>query len=167
MIKLKTITQHSWIVLTEDELSRVGVLSEHHSQYVLLAGKSKSTFASRDEVNKFFRVDVFSNVIEAEDTNTGLQYFIKGYPVDYNSPVEVPSSKVKSNLPLYAKTEKSETYYSAGFYCLMFPKCWQPANCPKLSTLEKYEYAGPFTTEAEMKSVLVKLRREDTRDQKN
>jgi len=35
-----------------------------------------------------------------------------------------------------------------------------PAYCPKLSTLETYEYAGPFKSEMEMRSNLVKLRKE-------
>jgi hypothetical protein len=158
--KLKPITEKSWLVLNDADENRVGLLTEIRDQYVLMVSGAKQQFLNRKEVNKFFNEDVFSSVpaepiIEDDVKKT---YFINGYPVDFDNPSEV---LVKGNrLPLFSKKATSEVYYSAGYYCLNFPKNWMPAYCPKLSTLETYEYVGPFKTEIEMRSHLTKHRKE-------
>lgn len=158
-VKLKPITETSWLVLGDTEDTRVGLLTEIRNEYVLMAHGEKKKFLSRKEVNKYFEENVFDNVVEtATEEVVQKDYYINGYPVDFDSPNEVI---IKGNrLPLFSKKATSEVYYSAGYYCLNFPKNWMPAYCPKLSTLETYEYAGPFKSEMEMRSNLVKLRKE-------
>lgn len=159
MVKLKPITEHSWIVLTEDGIDRVGLLSEMQDRLVLIGGGSKKQFSTRQDVSNFFKTDVFKNLIEEEVTTNGVEYYIKGFKVDFPTPVEVNGAEVGSTLPLYAKSETSKIYFAAGYYTLKFPRGWQPANCPKYVTLQKYSYEGPFKTEQEMKSRLTELRR--------
>lgn len=157
--KLKPITEQSWLVINDTEEQRVGLLTEIRNQYTLMIAGAKQQFLNRKEVNKFFNEDVFKNVDEpvVEDI-TKKDYFINGYPVDFDNPNEVI---IKGNrLPLFSKKTTSDVYYSAGYFCLNFPKNWMPAYCPKLSTLEAYEYAGPFKSEIEMRAHLTKLRKE-------
>lgn len=158
-VKLKPITETSWLVLGDTDDTRIGLLTEIRDNYVLMAQGEKTQFLNRKEVNKFFKEDVFENVVQTEAVeDVKKDYFINGYPVDFDSPNEVI---LKGNkLPLFSKKATSEVYYSAGYYCLHFPKNWMPAFCPKLSTLETYEYAGPFKSELEMRSNLTKLRKE-------
>ena|ERR1035437_9816890 len=158
-IKLKPITETSWLVLGDTEDTRIGLLTEIRNQYVLMVKGEKQQFVNRKEVNKFFEEDVFENVVEpVAEENIKKDYFINGYPVDFDGPNEV---LIKGNkLPLFSKKASSEVYYSAGYFCLHFPKNWMPAYCPKLSTLETYEYAGPFKTELEMRQSLTKNRKE-------
>jgi hypothetical protein len=158
-VRLKPITETSWLVLGDTDETRVGLLTEIHEKYVLMAQGAKKSFLSRMEVNKYFEEDVFENVVEVtSEPDVQKDYFINGYPVDFDSPNEVI---IKGNkLPLFSKKATSDVYYSAGYYCLHFPKNWMPAYCPKLSTLESYEYAGPFKSEMEMRSNLIKLRKE-------
>ena len=101
---------------------------------------------------------MFETVVEpAVETGDKKDYFINGYPVDFDCPNEVV---LKGNrLPLFSKKPSSEVYYSAGYYCLDFPRNSMPAFCPKLSTLETYSYAGPFKSEMEMRSELHKRRK--------
>ena len=159
-VKLKCITEKSWLVLGDTEDIRIGLLSEVRNQYVLMVKGEKKQFLDRKAVNTFFQEDVFDNVVEAvQEEDVKKDYYINGYPVDFDSPHEV---FIKGNkLPLFSKKATSEVYYSAGYYCLHFPKNWMPAHCPKLSTLETYQYAGPFKTEAEMRLHLNKLRKEN------
>lgn len=158
-VKLKSITEKSWLVLNDDEDNRIGLLTEIRDQYILMISGAKQNFLSRKEVNKFFNEDVFSSIVESvPEDMIKKDYFINGYPVDFPTPSEVFITG--SKLPLFSKKSTSDVYYSAGYYCLNFPKNWMPAYCPKLSTLETYEYAGPFTTETEMKLGLAKLRKE-------
>lgn len=157
-IKLKPITESSWLVLGDTEETRIGLLTEIKNQYVLMVKGEKQQFINRKEVNNFFNEDVFENVIEeSQAEEVKKTYFIKGYPVDFDKPNEVKS---ESKLPLFSKKASSDVYYSAGYYCLHFPKNWMPAYCPKLSTLESYEYAGPYNSEIDMKTNLMKLRKE-------
>lgn len=157
--KLKPITETSWLVLGDTDDSRIGLLTEVRNQYVLMVKGKKQQFINRKEVTSYFNEDVFNNVIEsAAPVEVKKDYFINGYPVDFDSPNEV---LIKGNkLPLFSKKATSDVYYSAGYYCLNFPKNFMPAYCPKLSTLETYGYAGPFKTEFEMRTELTKRRKE-------
>ncbi len=158
-VKLKAITETSWLVLGDTEDIRIGLLTESRDKYVLMAKGEKRQFLSRKDVNKFFEEDVFKNLVETVvEEDVKKDYYINGYPVDFDGPNEVI---IKGNkLPLFSKKATSDVYYSAGYYCLHFPKNWMPAYCPKLSTLETYQYSGPYKTEMEMRSSLVKLRKD-------
>lgn len=158
-IKLKPITETSWLVLGDTEETRIGLLTEIRNQYVLMAQGQKTQFINKKEVNKFFQEDVFKNVsTQHVEENTKKDFYINGYPVDFDNPHEVI---IKGNsLPLFSKKQTSDVYYSAGYYCLKFPKNWMPSHCPKLSTLSAYTYTGPYKSELEMRTNLNRLRKE-------
>lgn len=51
---------------------------------------------------------------------------------------------VTKRIPIYTKTEKSKSYFCAGYYLIKFSNNWVKAYCPKLITLQRYEFQGPF-----------------------
>lgn len=157
-VKLKPITETSWLVLGDTEDTRIGLLTEIKNQYVLMVQGEKQQFLDRKEVNKFFKEDIFENVVVTEEpTEVKKNFFINGFPVDFENPHEVI---LKGNtLPLYSKKATSDIYYAAGYFCLGFPRNIMPAFNPKLSTLETYEYWGPYKTDFEMRAELTKLRK--------
>lgn len=161
-VKLKSITEKSWLVIGDTEDLRIGLLSEIRDQYTLMIKGEKKQFLDRREVNKYFKEDVFDNVVEAvAEEEVKKDYYINGFPVDFDNPHEV---FIKGNkLPLFSKKATSDVYYSAGYYCLHFPKNWMPAHCPKYSTLQTYEFSGPYKSEAEMRLMLNKLRKENNK----
>ncbi len=162
MMKLKTITETSWLVLDDSEQDRVGLLTEIRDRYTLMIRGEKKLFLNRSEVTNYFKEDIFNNIVQPkEKESTDTTFFVKGFPVDYENPHEVILKG--TDLPLYSKKATSDVYYSAGYYCLHFPKNWMPAYCPKFSTLKEYEYSGPYTTEIEMRNSLGRLRRERTK----
>ena len=61
---------------------------------------------------------------------------------------------VKRKLPLFNKSKKSKRLYCAGSYIIKFEKGWVRSYCPKLLTLERYPFKGPFRTILEMKTEL-------------
>lgn len=164
--KLKAITDTSWLVISDTDETRIGLLTRSIDAYVLMVKGLKQKFLDRKAVNKYFSEDVFQNIVEpVAEEDIKKTYFINGYPVDFDSPNEVI---LKGNkYPLFSKKATSEVYYSAGYYCLHFPKNWMPAYCPKLSTLETYAHAGPFKSEMEMRSSLTKLRKEKNANPKD
>jgi hypothetical protein len=158
MVKLKPITDAAWLVISSDGLdSKIGLLSEQRDKIILLAGKVKTVFKNRKEVISFFNDDVFTNAIETKVENNQTSYFIRGFPVAHDNPTE--AKEYTGDLPVYTK-ENSDVGFSAGYYCLDFPKCWRPAFCPKLKTLETYNFMGPFRTKEEMHIALNKKNKE-------
>lgn len=160
--KLKTITSNSWLVVLDND-ERVGLLTNSTSVFTLMLKDIKRQFASIEEVNAYFKEDVFAKVIPKEKVKVEKTVsFINGFPTNCTTPNEVVIPGV--TLPLYSKDEKSSVIFSAGFYCMDFPKQWQPAYSPKYATLANYNYHGPFSTEAEMKHQLKKSRSEKTKN---
>jgi len=91
-VKLKPITETSWLVLGDTEDTRIGLLTEIRNQYVLMVKGEKQQFVNRKEVNKFFDEDVFENVVEPiAEENIKKNYFINGYPVDYEETRQIIS----------------------------------------------------------------------------
>ena len=161
IIQLKEITKDSWLVITEKEQEKIGLLSTSRTgEFTLLSKGGKLNFADKDEVTGFFAENIFDNVLQTAITE-GTKYTVKGFPVDFDNPFEADSEDEVSPLPLYTKTKTSTVYHCAGYYCIKFPKGWADTFSPKLSTLEKYEYAGPWKGESEMKSNLSILKKSD------
>lgn len=79
-------------------------------------------------------------------------YTIYDFPCS-SKPFE-PIYNLKKRLPLFSKSDKSKSQYCAGYYVIKFRKGWVKSFCPKLITLERYQYYGPYKTEYEMKTVL-------------
>ena len=61
---------------------------------------------------------------------------------------------IQKKLPLFTKSKDSKSVYCAGYYTIRFDKGWVKSFCPKLITLQRYDYRGPFKTDLEMKQVL-------------
>jgi hypothetical protein len=166
VVQLKEITDRSWLVITDKGQENIGLLSVNNlGNFVLLSKEGRVKFADEDEVKEFFNENIFEKVVYTEHEES-KESFIKGFPVDFDNPYEVDAEDKISDLPLYSKSPKSDVYHCAGYYCISYPKGWLQSFCPKLSTLDKYEYVGPFKTKMEMKSQLSLLKKNDKRNQK-
>ena len=51
---------------------------------------------------------------------------------------------VKYKLPLYTQTAESKSWFAAGYYKVNIAGHWIVQYCPKLITLQRNEYTGPF-----------------------
>lgn len=154
IIQLKEITDDSWLVITEKEQEKIGLLStSRNGSFTLLSKGGKVNFEDREEVTNFFDEDIFANILSTKIVENE-KFYVKGYPVDFDHPFEADPEDKISPLPLYTKTKTSKVYHCAGYYCIRFPKGWQDAFSPKLSTLQKYQYGGPWKNAMETKSNL-------------
>jgi hypothetical protein len=71
-------------------------------------------------------------------------YLVHGYPAQgkaYN-----PVWDVIQKLPIYTKTKKSKSWFSAGWYRVKKGRNWTTVQDPKLIVLQRYSYQGPFYT---------------------
>lgn len=56
---------------------------------------------------------------------------------------------VKHQIPLWTKEIRSKSWYAAGWFRIKLNRNWSVVQCPKLITLQRYPYEGPFMTEEE------------------
>ena len=54
---------------------------------------------------------------------------------------------VQRYLPIYTKSTKSKSFFCAGHYIVKYNHTWVKEYCPKLITLNRYEYQGPFKSQ--------------------
>jgi hypothetical protein len=157
MIKAKAILKDKfWIV--ENEGERIGTLTVSDDKYVL---SSKATgvrfFDNMRQLERTIGKTEFETTVTSTVTDVKHEQEVYGYPTSstpYNTLYDV-----KQRLPLFTKSAKSKSLYCAGYYIIRFDKGWVQSHCPKLITLERYEYKGPFKTEFEMKQELSRAKR--------
>ena len=72
---------------------------------------------------------------------------VHGYPVSGH--VYNPMWDVSQQLPVYTKTAKSKSWFASGWYNIRKGRNWKTILAPKLITLQRYPYQGPFYTQEE------------------
>lgn len=156
-IKAKPILDNKfWIV--EDEGVRVGTLSRDEEKFIFSKKGEISFFKSESQLKKTFGKNFLTakiSVPEEQQTNN----VVHGYPTrsqPFNGMYDI-----SRKLPLFTKSEKSKSVYCAGYYLIKFNTNWLKSFCPKLITIERNEYKGPFKTELEMKATLSNVNRSD------
>jgi len=150
------IPNKEWII--EDSGKKIGSIAKSKKGYIFLRrGKTVEIDNYKEIVDNLATVDKKkSQKFEIEPlTHTIYNYPCRTKP--YN-----PVYNVKSRLPLYTKNLKSKSRYCAGYYVIQFQKGWLRSYCPKLITLERNPYQGPFKTSQEMKAVLNTLNKNET-----
>jgi hypothetical protein len=100
---------------------------EHFPSIKLISKKYNIEFAKADKPAKVVDNDVY------------------GFPVTGSAFNQVLD--VQRYLPIYTKGAKSKSFYCAGYYLIKFGHTWTRQSCPKLITLNRYEYQGPFKTQ--------------------
>jgi hypothetical protein len=85
-----------------------------------------------------------------------ISYEVYGFSCDhkpYNSLLNVAKK-----LPVYSKTSKSKSFYCAGHYLVKVSNIYTYAYCPKLITLSRYDFVGPFYTKVDAKNFAKKIK---------
>src|SRR6056300_203079 len=138
-----------WIV--QNYGRKVGTLQKSKEGFILVTPKDKIHFENLEKVYDAFGKDFFEQTVK-KNVKDSKVLEVHNFPTSTNA--YNPLFDVQNNLPLYSKSKKSKSLYCAGYYTIRFAKGWVKSFCPKLITLQRYEYKGPFTTELEMRQVL-------------
>ena len=144
------IPNKEWIV--EDQGKKIGTLSKTKGGYIFFHRGISVTFNDFAQAQEDLHFDVEPKQKVKTESWEVYGYSTKMKP--YN-----PLYDVKHKLPLYTKSAKSQSQHGAGHYVIKFPKGWVKSFCPKLITLQRYPYAGPFHTDAEARQELSKVNR--------
>lgn len=134
-----------WIV--EHQGTPVATLQKNNDRYLLKTKTTAFEFNQRADIIAQFGDTFF--IPAANATITQATYDCYGYPTLYkphNTVFDIPRK-----LPMYTKSSHSKSLFCAGHYLLLLNNRWTKTFCPKLITLERYPYYGPYHTEDELK----------------
>lgn len=149
------IPDKEWLIRAGDQ--KIGALLKDESGFSLFKKGNRVDVGDLTKVTDQFGADLFKESIDSKRPQSAQPqpFSIYNYPCKCN-PYN-PIYDVKKKLPMYAKSETSKSLFCAGYYLVLFNKGWVTAFCPKLITLERYQFVGPFKTEQELKCALEKV----------
>lgn len=148
------IPNKEWLIRNDTE--KVGSIAKANEGYIFLHKGITINLPNLTEIKSRFGISLLDNgmATSTEDISTN-KYSIYDFPCS-SEPFE-PMYSIKEKLPLYLKSNDSKSKYCAGYYIIQFKKGWVKSYCPKVITLERYPYRGPFKTEFEAKSFLTNI----------
>jgi hypothetical protein len=149
-IKAKTMLENKFWIL-EDEGVRVGTLTKDGEGFVFSKKGEIKFFHDESQLKKDFGTNFLTAQI-TQPLGSPIEKSVHGYPTKcepFNSMFDI-----RRKLPLFTKSENSKSVYCAGYYLIKFNVSWLKSFCPKLITLERNDYIGPFRTESKARQEL-------------
>ena len=150
-VKAKEILKDKFWIVEQGGL-RIGTLRKSEDNKFVLSNKNgHQIFKNAKSLKDQFGSEFFVAKILKDADATGEKE-VHGYPTSWVP--HNPLYDIQKKLPLFTKSSDSKSLYCAGYYVIKFNKGWVKSFCPKLITLQRYEFKGPFKTDLEMKQVL-------------
>jgi len=153
LISKELIPDKEWILVENNK--KIGTISKFKKGYAFIKNGKKSPIANINELPIIFPKKTFESKIPLDNNN-----IIYDYPC--SSKPYFPIYNLQKKLPIFAKSFKSKSLFCTGYYVIKFRKGWVKSFCPKLITLERYPYQGPFKTEQDVKTLLLKINKNET-----
>ena len=136
-----------WVV--EDDGHKVGTIMSTPQGVVYQHDQTREQFASMKLCSDKYNIIVDKAPPKRVITESNTVY---GFPCEHNA--QNILWDVKHKLPIYTKGSKSKSFFCAGYYIVKFNNGWVKSYCPKLITLNRYPFAGPYDTVEEMQERL-------------
>lgn len=156
------IPNKEWLV--KDGNRKIGSISKSKKGYIFVRNGKELPFSDLAEINARFGINIIEEnlkKLKTEKLDTSEDNF-SIYDFPCSSKPYGPIYSIRKKLPLFAKSDKSKSQYCAGYYIIKFRKGWVKSFCPKLITLERYPYHGPFKTKEDMKTALNMVNKNET-----
>jgi len=144
-LKAKNIVENRFWIIENEKGERIGNIAQTTSGVRCTVSDTIEEFPTLQEMMEIKNITIskrakdFKNPIKTNE--------VYGYPTSHTAHNHIWNVKLK--LPLYTKNDKSSSFYCAGYYVIKFDNTWTLAYSPKLITLQRYEYCGPFKTKIE------------------
>lgn len=150
-IHAKPIIENKFWIVEKDGTKFATLRKNDDNRFVMSNELGVQIYDNKESLTKKFGKDFFVAKILKEADNA-LPNEVHGFSTSaepHNAMYDI-----KRKLPLFTKSLDSKSLYCAGYYVIRFEKGWVKSFCPKLITLQRYAFQGPFKTELEMKQVL-------------
>jgi len=145
------VPNKEWLIKAKD--SKIGSISKNKKGYIFYSHGKTMKFNSLSEITTKFGITSFDTTQYTKNYDFIGNMSIYGYPCNTNP--HDPMYSVKERIPVFTKVPKSKSCYCAGYYIINFKNTWIKSFCPKLITLRRHSYQGPFKTENEMDSAFI------------
>ena len=140
----KPIVKDQFYILTKDD-KKIGNIEATGDGFAVRINNQVIPFKTMAMIRK--QVDIEFPAVGNKPNKEPASYQVQGYPS--GSRVYNPIWNVQHKLPLFTKNNKSRSWYAAGWYQVKQRRTWSIVQSPKLITLERYPYQGPFYTKEE------------------
>lgn len=151
LLAKSVIKNKCWIV--EDDGNKIATILATPTGVTYVHGDQRENFASLKLLS-----DRYNIVIDKSRSNKLGKpvHDVYGYPSKFKSYNELWD--VKKKIPIFTKTPDSKSYYCAGYYVINLNDVWIKEHCPKLITINRHPYYGPFKTDDEAQQLIIKQR---------
>ena len=151
----KPVVKNKFWVVKGDEGEQIATIQKltHSKGVVLVSNGGRKKYPSISVLGKEHNIKIGRTVAKP----TASSADVHGFPADgdiFNVVFDV-----SKGLPLYTKLEASKSFFCAGYYIINFNGSCVKNFSPKLLTLDRNDYEGPFHTEDEMKARLEEIRK--------
>lgn len=148
----KPVVKNKFWVVEERGAKVATIQAVDDGTFVYVTSNRREKFPTIKNLSKQYSI-VFDKQKKKITPTQGNQIY--GYPTSskpYNELYDIVRK-----LPVYTKLSKSKSYYCAGYYVINYDNHWIKEYCPKLITLNRYNFIGPFKTDAEAINELRKI----------
>jgi 1,4-dihydroxy-2-naphthoyl-CoA synthase len=142
LIAKPVIDRKYWILQEDDR--KVGNVEACAGGYQVKINNQVAQFKTIKMVEQRIHVQFEPSFKNKTKPVTNL---VHGYPVAGR--VCNPIWDVPKKLPLFTKTNKSKSWFAAGWYKVKKGRNWSIMQSPKLILLQRYPYSGPFKSKEE------------------
>ena len=139
MIIAKPVIANQYWILHRDN-QKVGNIEACDGGYQVKINNSVSQYRTIDMAAQRAQIEF----VPADTQVNSKPNLVHGYPAAgrvHNAVWNIPLK-----LPLFTRSDKSKSWFAAGWYRVKQHRKWKVVQHPKLITLERYTYQGPFHT---------------------
>jgi hypothetical protein len=142
----KTVVKNKFYIV-ERNGEQVATIQISPAGAAFVQGTNRERFASIKHLEKKHNV-VFEKRKVKDKTNitTSRKNTDEVYGYEITGRAYNQRWEITRKLPIYTKSAKSKSFYCAGYYLLKMNKYWTIVYCPKMITLNRYEFKGPYKT---------------------
>jgi len=142
MIVAKPIVEKQYWILKKDN-AKIGQIEAQDGEYTVKIQGQVTRYKTIRMAGRAANIQ-FEKLARSKNIATNQVY---GFAV--SGRIFNPVWDVKHRIPLFTKESKSKSWFAAGWYCVRQHRKWKTVQNPKLITLQRYSWQGPYHTKKE------------------
>jgi len=152
MLVAKPIVKDKFWIVEEDNGNKVATIQTTEDGVVFVHDQHREKFPSIKVLGKQYNILFDKTKVAKQKKKADDEYHVHEFPTSFKPFNELYD--VAKKLPIFTKTSKSKSFYCAGYYIVQFNNGWVKSVSPKLITLNRYPFKGPFKDKFEMQEQL-------------
>jgi len=141
MIVAKPVVPNQFWILKDGE-NKIGNIEAGPNGFAVKIGNQIQSYKNINTIKQKVAISFEPTVNNFHDDSANTAH---GYPT--NGQAFNAIFDVKHQVPLWTQEPKSKSWYAAGWFQIKQGRTWTTEFCPKLITLQRYAYRGPYYTE--------------------